>query len=515
MANEEPQPSTTQPGPPPTTTPPTETGWRLVFSALACLISVFIDQSANGATSSLTPYLVGSSHSDTDQSPWLTIVYFSIYFTSLIASPWMIARFTRRPVWAIGHVTFAAGAIGTALSSNSFTGLQFWQGVEALGQGTFFVCAVTTVLQIFPQKISFVGFMIFAATSLIGAAAGSAIGGAFVDANVWTHFYVIYAFMAIAAATIVVFTVPNTTRVLPRPPYDVVGFALVLATMVCFNYLAQFGERSDWFANGAIVGFGVTMVLGAAAFVLWELWGTKEPFVNLRLFVTTPNLRYGSLLAFVLGVPLFGSTTYIQFFEQSLLFSPYVAGREFSLRAITIVLFVPFVAFALGRKIVDPRFIIIPGFVAVGISYVLQYYASATESRPETFDVSILFSGVGFAMLFSPIASSVIGSLPQRYFAQGIAFFKLILVVSGSGVTALLAVLVDHRNALHRSDLVGAVAPGSANLAIFQYSGGNISSLTTLISGQSLALAYGDAALYTAVLVALAAPLTFALKPPK
>jgi hypothetical protein len=185
------------------------------------------------------------------------------------------------------------------------------------------------------------------------------------------------------------------------------------------------------------------------------------------------------------------------------------------LRAITIVAFVPFVAFALGRRINDPRAIIIPGFVAVAISYVLQYQDSSTLARPETFDVSILFSGMGFAMLFSPIASSVINSLPQRYFTQGVAFFKLILVVSGSGVTALLAVLVDHRTALHRSDLIGAVGPGTANLAVFQYSGGTPSGLATLISGQSTALAYGDAALYTAVLVVIIAPLTFAIKPPK
>jgi DHA2 family multidrug resistance protein len=488
---------------------------RLALSALACLISVFIDQSANGATSALTPYLSGSGHADADQSPWLTIIYFTVYFTSLIASPWMIARFTRRPVWAIGHATFALGAIGTALSSSSFIGMEFWQGVEALGQGTFFVCAVSTVLAIFPQKINFIGFMIFAATSLIGAAAGYAIGGAFVDWNAWTDFFVIYALLAIIAATIVSITVPNTTHVLPKPPYDIVGFALVAITMLCYNYLAQFGERSDWFTNGAIVGYGCTVVAGATAFIVWELWGTRQPFVNLRLFVTTPNLRYGSLLAFVLGVPLFGSTTYVQFFEQSLLFSPYVAGREFLLRAITIVAFVPFVAFALGRRIIDPRAIIIPGFVAVAISYVLQYQDSSTLARPETFDVSILFSGMGFAMLFSPIASSVINSLPQRYFTQGVAFFKLILVVSGSGVTALLAVLVDHRTALHRSDLIGAVGPGTANLAVFQYSGGTPSGLATLISGQSTALAYGDAALYTAVLVVIIAPLTFAIKPPK
>jgi hypothetical protein len=75
--------------------------------------------------------------------------------------------------------------------------------------------------------------------------------------------------------------------------------------------------------------------------------------------------------------------------------------------------------------------------------------------------------------------------------------------------------LVDHRTALHRSDLAGAVASGTANLAIFQYSGGTMSGLATLIGGQSTALAYGDAALYTAVLVAVVAPLTFAIKPPK
>ena len=475
---------------------------------------MFIDQSANGATNALTPYLQGTSHSDADQGPWLSIIYFTVYYTSLLASPWMIARFTRTPVWFTGHALFALGALGTATLGGSFRGLQISQGIEALGQGTFFVCAVTTVLAIFPQKIAFVGFMIFAATSLIGAAAGYAIGGAFVDANAWQHFYIIYALLALIAAAIVTLTVPNTTHVRPSPPADVPGFAFIAVAMLCFTYLAQFGERSDWFSNGAIAGWAATMLIAAGSFIVWELFGTKVPFVNIRLFASNSNLRWGSVLAFALGIPLFGSTTYVQFFEQSLLFSPYVAGREFLWRAATIVVFVPFVAYALGKKIIDPRWIVLPGFAFVAISYVLQYEVSATSARPETFDLSILFSGVGFAMLFSPIASSVLGTLPQRYFTQGIAFFKFALVVSGSAATALLMVLVDHRSALHRSDLAGSVAPGSANLATFQYTGGTPADLAVLVSGQSLALAYGDVALYTAILVALVAPLTFALRPP-
>ncbi len=490
---------------------PVETGWPLALVATACLISVFLDQGTSGAVTAVTPYMQGSLGASADEGPWLTITYNTIYYLSLISSAWMISRFGRRNVWVWGHATYAVACLGCALTPD-FHAVVLWRALQGAGQGTFFVCAVMTILRVFPAKIAFVGFAIFALTSLSGPAAGPAIGGFFVDENAWQGLFLVFGGLAAIASLLV-------SRVLRDPPeprvpaqLDALGLVLAFFHYFTFHYLSQFGERRDWLWGSDIRVFLVCFVFFTGGFIWWELFGTDHPFIKMRLF-ENHNLRYGALLGFILGVPLFGASVFLQYLQNGIGFTPSLAGGLLATRIGAIVIFAPFVAYALNKRLIDPRYMIVTGFVLVFVSYWLQYLGTTYTADFRTFIVSVVISGAGFALLFSPIASTVLGSIPPDDFTRGVAIFKLTLTTGGAIASTALGVIVDHRNAAHLSQIAGSITRATPAIQSFLQLG-SMHTLATLASSQSQILSYADTAQYTAIVVLCAAPLAFILRPP-
>jgi DHA2 family multidrug resistance protein len=490
---------------------PVETGWRLVVVALACLISVFLDQGTGGAVTAVTPYMQGTLGASADEGPWLTITYNTIYYLSLISSAWMIGRFGRRRVWVVGHAVYAVACLGCALTPD-FHGVVLWRALQGAGQGTFFVCAVMTILRVFPPNIAFVGFAIFAVTSLSGPAAGPAIGGWFVDENAWQGLFVLLGGLALIASLLVAWVLRDPPETAPRPDIDALGLVLAFFHYFTFHYIAQFGERRDWLWASDIRWFSLCFAFFTGGFVWWELWGTHHPFIKMRLF-EVHNLRWGALLGFILGVPLFGASVFLQYLQNGIGFTPSLAGGLLATRIAAILVFVPFVAYALNKRLLDPRYMIVTGFVLVFLSYWLQYLGTTYTADFRTFVASVVISGAGFSLLFSPIASTVLTSISPEDFTRGVAIFKLTLTTGGTVAATALGVLVDHRNAYHIAAIAGSIDNATPAVQSFLHAG-SARTLASLASIQGQILAYADTAQYTAIVVLCAAPLALILRPP-
>jgi MFS transporter, DHA2 family, multidrug resistance protein len=267
---------------------PVERGSRLLVVALACVISVFLDQATGGVTQAVQPYMQGTAGASVDEGTWLAISYNTCYYLSLIASPWMIARFTRRTVWIGGHAVFAAACFGIAASQSSLDGMVALRALQGLGQGTFFLCAAVTVLTVFPPAIRFLGLAILGTTSLSGPAEASAIGGFFVDANDWTLAFVTIAVLATIASVLVAFVLRDPPQARDLPRLDTIGMMLALLHYFTYHYVSQYGERRDWFGDPSILAMSAIFVIATMFFVAREL-RSSWPFIPVALFDTSHN----------------------------------------------------------------------------------------------------------------------------------------------------------------------------------------------------------------------------------
>jgi MFS family permease len=131
-----------------------------VFVMLAALISLFVDQSFNGVYQSIQQYAGGSLSASADELPWTLIGFNTFYYVTLLLTPWLIDRFGRKPIFGLGHLTFGVLTLYLAMIA-SLSGFIVGRCFQGMAQGTFFVCAVATVLTLFPPKLRGIAFSFF------------------------------------------------------------------------------------------------------------------------------------------------------------------------------------------------------------------------------------------------------------------------------------------------------------------------------------------------------------------
>src|SRR5262249_40403439 len=99
------------------------------------------------------------------------------------------------------------------------------------------------------------------------------------------------------------------------PTFDAVGFGLLcLFLAVGLNALSN-GQKEGWSSDPILLQFLIAAV-ALAAFIFWER-RTAKPLLDLRLFSVFPSTA-ASIVSFVMGAGLFGSTYLLPLFVQTI-----------------------------------------------------------------------------------------------------------------------------------------------------------------------------------------------------
>src|SRR5690606_3234154 len=99
-----------------------------------------------------------------------------------------------------------------------------------------------------------------------------------------------------------------------RGEIDWWGIALLAISVGSLQYILEKGHDDDWFESSTIITLTATAVFGFFFFI-WRELTYKNPIVELRV-LKNANLRLGTILSFVLGFGLYGSTFIIPLYTQ-------------------------------------------------------------------------------------------------------------------------------------------------------------------------------------------------------
>jgi DHA2 family multidrug resistance protein len=142
-----------------------------------------------------------------------------------------------------------------------------------------------------------------------------------------------------------------------------------------------------------------------------------------------------------------------------------------------------------------------------------QAFVTTLESAFWTFALPLALTGAGAAMLFVPLSTAVLGSVPRVEGAKASAFVNLGVQIGGSLMIAALTTLIDRREAFHGSVLAAHVNLRSLayqQLATRPYA---LQQAAAAVNLQSTILSFADASFVIGV-VALVA-VGFAILMPK
>jgi DHA2 family multidrug resistance protein len=278
------------------------------------------------------------------------------------------------------------------------------------------------------------------------------------------------------------------------------------------QYVLTEGEQHYWLQDPMITLAIIICFFSLTAFVLYEIYGSKSPVVDMTI-LKNRSVSAGSVLAFAIGAAALGATYALpQFTQGPLGFTPTLSGLLFILRAVPIALCTLPIVWLVTK--VDPRILLGTGFAVVAFANIMQSQVMTLETGFWTMAVALLLSGGGVALSFIPLTVSVLGATTKSEGPKASAFTNLANQLGGSVAVAVLDVVLHQRQEFHSSALAANVM--LANPAIRNFLATQpIGVLAQQLYLQADILSYADVTLAIGVVTALAIPLVILLRKPK
>jgi len=252
--------------------------------------------------------------------------------------------------------------------------------------------------------------------------------------------------------------------------------------------------------------------------------------VELRV-LKDKNLAIGTVLSFILGFGLYGSTFVIPLFTQNALgWTALQSGIMLVPSSVATGLMMPIVGRAI-QKDIPHKYLIALGF-SVFFGYSLWAYTIITPFTGEgDFFWLLMVRGIGLGFLFVPTTTLALSSLKGKEIGQGAAFTGMVRQLGGSFGIALISTYISRRTVQHRADLVTNVTAYDADIqqrfaglkASFMASGSGVEQaslqaykvLDGMVTRQASLLTYMDVFLGIGIFFLICVPLVLLLKPAK
>lgn len=485
-----------------------QTGLAGIAIGVAAVFAMLVDGTAANIINTGLPYLQSISAATPDEASWIITAFNAAYYSTILFSPWLYARFSRKPLLIAGLLGFSVTSLLLIVTQplGSVVLLRFLQGISL---GCVFVPAGVLLFTSLPLKWMPYAPPLFALVVLGAGTMGAFIGGFLSETYGGAAVYVPGAIATLLGAILVYFAAPSPDKPQPDLRPDVVGFVLSLLTFGALQYLANEGERRNWFDDSSVTIAVWVLVVGLVAFAVWELYLTDAPLINLRLLAQKRNLAVGSVVNLILGIVGYSVITFIVYLETVAATTATLAGAMILLRFVTYVIGIV-TAFALVRsRILGLRAVI--AISANGSALAFWGFAlnMTTTADAGSFIVISLVFGFFFSMLSQPIPAVVLGTLGVTDLAAGLSLYKVSAPVGVSIGTGIFQTLLDHRATDHIANLAAFVT--QAHIPVTQYlgDGGKLPALAFLVSGQAQALAFEDVMRVFGLCVLLTIPIAF------
>ena len=440
---------------------------------------------------------------------------------------WLSQQFGRRNYFAASIILFTICSFlcGNASGIWELVAFRFLQGV---GGGALLVTSQTIITESYPVEKRGMAQAIYGLGVIIGPTLGPPLGGYIVDHFSWPFIFYINIPIGIIAAILTLQFVKSPNYGAKRAASDIDWFGIgLLAIFVgSLQYVLERGQDDDWFNDNVIMLCTVLALLGFFFFI-WRELAYKNPIVELRV-LNNVNLRVGTILSFIMGFGLYGSTFIIPLYTQSTLgWTAQQSGALMIPAALTTAFMMPIIG-QLLQKGIPQQFMVALGMALFFVYSFWGYKILTPDTGKDAFFWMLIVRGVALGMLFIPITALSLSGLKGQQIGQGAAFTGMMRQLGGSFGVALITTFMARRNVQHRSDLLSHLDVN--NPAVMQRVQGiqhsfmakgipadralqnGYQSLDFMVTKQAAVLSYMDVFLYLGAMFLICVPFVLMVK---
>jgi len=462
------------------------------------------------------PHMQGSFSAAQDQIAWVVTSYIVAAAIMTPLTGWLAGRLGIKYVFfvSVAGFTLASALCGVATSLAQMVIYRLLQGICG---AALVPLSQSVLLQINPPQRHAKAMSVWGMGVILGPIIGPALGGWLTDQYNWRWvFFINVPFGLLAAAGILIFI--RDTRRAHRESFDFFGFATLSLAIGALQMFLDRGELKDWFGSTEIWVEATIAGLAFYLFVVHTVTATDRSFLN-RDLLKDANCAVGTILMFLVAIPLFGTMVLLPTMLQDLLNYPVLTtGFVLVPRGLGTMAAMFVVARLIGR--VDTRLIILAGLTLTAVALWQMTGFSLLMGMGPVISTGVL-QGFGLGLVFTPLSVVTFSTLPRKILTQGTAIFSLTRNIGSSvGIAIVEALLVENTQVVH-SRLVEQLRPDNplarlphmaAPFSLTDPSG--IAALNAEATRQAAMVAYIDNFKLMMVIVIVGLPLLLLLRRP-
>lgn len=430
----------------------TLTGLQFFFLNFGLLLGNILVLFNTGAFASVSLHATGDLGVSPSHAGWMQSYYFISLALALPISSWFAA--------AVGEVRLYLAAMAAMTLASllcAVTGDLNWfllgRALQGFFGGLTIPLSQTLLMREYPESAKSFAVSLWSIAALSPFTLGPAAGGWIADHLGWRWLFYLNVPLPLLAAALVWALLFDRQSPQRKLPFDVVGFLLLTAALVCLQSALNQGQDADWFNSTGLIGMTLAGLLMLVYFIVWEL-AERSPLLDLRLFARR-NFAIGSLMLSVSFMLMYGLLSVLLVRLQAVAgYTSFLAGS----------VLLPLVFLAKPMASVMHR--IVHRFDArllISLNMLLFALYCAVSSRYDFFGrggwfTQPLWSQVleGFCLgaLFVPLTTLFLSGLTPRRQIQAVELGGMLRVLGGSIASPLLGVFWQRRAAFHQSRLI-------------------------------------------------------------
>lgn len=401
------------------------------------------------------------------RAQWVASGFMVAMTVSMLTTPWLLGRFGYRMTYVASMLLLLAGGIAGGTAGN-FSLVLVGRVAQGLAAG---------IVQPIPAVIILYGFQpheqgrasgLFGMGVVLAPAVGPTIGGLLVDWFGWRSIFFMVLPFCLASLWLAFKYVPSTAPggvAADRGGKTIDWRGLLLGSVGTLCLLNGLVELHHGPASRALALLGGAATC-TALFVWWQarLGRTgRQPLMDLRLFGYR-QFTMGSIVAFIYGTALFGSTYLLPVFMQlGLHLSASLAGTILLPAGIVLAITIPIVGRLADRQ---PTHVLVSiGLFLLALSFALMLLVHLKSGLWILVALSVL-GRIGLGFILPSLNLGAMRPLDKTLISQGSSAIGFLRMLGGAAGVSLCGIVLEWRIAAHGASL-SSKGSDAARIAAF------------------------------------------------
>ncbi len=406
-----------------------------------------------------------------ERAQWVASGFMIAMTVSMLTTPWLLARYGYRRTYAGTMLVLLAGNIVGALAPD-FSLVLAARVVAGLAAGVVQPIPAIIIVQTFEPHEQGRAGGIFGMGVVLAPAIGPSIGGLLVDWFGWRSIFFMVVPFCLASLWLARRYVPSSP---PRGALtknrggklDWPGLLLASTGTICLlNGLVQLhgaASRSALLLLGAAAAAWIGFVARQRRLGRRLAQSGDAPLMNLALYAHRP-FAMGSIVAFIYGMALFGSTYLLPVYMRlALMLSPSHVGTVLLPAGIMLGITIPLAGRLADRQ--PTHLLVSTGLVLLASSFALMGTVGLSASL-WLLTAWAIVGRIGLGFILPSLNSGSIRGLPRELLPQGSSSINFLRTLGGAAGISICGIVLEWRLAAH-GDTLANPATSAGRLAAF------------------------------------------------